>query len=376
FSHYAVDPDQFARAARYARADSPAPTVVIGIRSIGLPLAAVVAASLPGAALVSVRPTGHPFRRALRVGERLRRRLLAGGRAGSGAVFAVVDEGPGLSGSSFAAVAGWLEAAGVSPGRICFFPGHGGDPGPEASDQVRSRWRQVRRFVAEPDLAPLLAGADGIDDLAGGRWRYRLGLSPAAWPPADGRLERRKLIVERGGTSWLYKFAGLGRLGRLKLERAGALGAAGHHVRVGPLERGYLACQWHDGARPLVALGSAPLPRGDLVARVADYLAARAALPASDGGPGADPGALLDVARHNTGEALGAAAARALDRLAAEVPAARSAARPCATDGRLHRWEWIALPDGRLYKTDAVDHALGHDLVGEQDIAWDLAGAE
>src|SRR5690606_6505029 len=34
------------------------------------------------------------------------------------------------------------------------------------------------------------------------------------------------------------------------------------------------------------------------------------------------------------------------------------------------------LPDGRLYKTDAVDHALGHDLVGEQDIAWDLAGAE
>src|SRR5690606_38797876 len=48
FSHYAVDPDQFARAARYARADSPAPTVVIGIRSIGLPLAAVVAASLPG----------------------------------------------------------------------------------------------------------------------------------------------------------------------------------------------------------------------------------------------------------------------------------------------------------------------------------------
>jgi hypothetical protein len=46
-----------------------------------------------------------------------------------------------------------------------------------------------------------------------------------------------------------------------------------------------------------------------------------------------------------------------------------------ATDGRLHRWEWIALPDGRLYKTDAVDHALGHDLVGEQDLEWDLAGA-
>ena len=26
-------------------------------------------------------------------------------------------------------------------------------------------------------------------------------------------------------------------------------------------------------------------------------------------------------------------------------------------------------------KTDALDHAFGHDLVGCQDIAWDLAGA-
>src|SRR5690606_24205604 len=42
FSHYAVDPDQFARAARYARASIPPPRVVIGIRSIGLPLAAVL----------------------------------------------------------------------------------------------------------------------------------------------------------------------------------------------------------------------------------------------------------------------------------------------------------------------------------------------
>jgi hypothetical protein len=26
-------------------------------------------------------------------------------------------------------------------------------------------------------------------------------------------------------------------------------------------------------------------------------------------------------------------------------------------------------------KTDALDHAFGHDLVGCQDVAWDLAGA-
>ena len=31
--------------------------------------------------------------------------------------------------------------------------------------------------------------------------------------------------------------------------------------------------------------------------------------------------------------------------------------------------------DGRILKTDALDHHAGHDLVGAQDIAWDVAGA-
>ena len=381
FSHYAVDPDQFARAARYARASIPPPRVVMGIRSIGLPLAAVVAAALPGAALVSARPSGHPFRREVRIGDRLRERLVgaAGGApsrpAGGDTTFAVVDEGPGLSGSSFAAVAEWLAAAGVPPERTCYFPSHGGEPGPEATDVVRRRWRAARRHVVEPDLRPLTDGADAVDELAGGRWRARLRLDPATWPPASGPLERRKLIVERGGGAWLYKFAGLGRLGPLKAERARRLAAAGLHPPVGALVRGYLACEWFDDARPIVSLDEAAVPRAELVAQVGAVLLARAGMPASDGGPGASPHELVEMARHNTGEALGAEAARAIDRIAEAAPAAARAACPVGVDGRLHRWEWIARPGGALYKVDAVDHALGHDLVGEQDRCWDLAGA-
>ena len=45
------------------------------------------------------------------------------------------------------------------------------------------------------------------------------------------------------------------------------------------------------------------------------------------------------------------------------------------TDNRLHVWEWIATGDGRILKTDALDHSGAHDLVGCQDIAWDVAGA-
>jgi hypothetical protein len=44
-------------------------------------------------------------------------------------------------------------------------------------------------------------------------------------------------------------------------------------------------------------------------------------------------------------------------------------------DGRLHAWEWLLTPDGRLLKTDALDHHAAHDLVGAQPAAWDIAGA-
>ena len=42
----------------------------------------------------------------------------------------------------------------------------------------------------------------------------------------------------------------------------------------------------------------------------------------------------------------------------------------------MHAWEWVALDGGKLLKCDAVDHHAAHDLVGCQDVTWDLAGAE
>ena len=35
----------------------------------------------------------------------------------------------------------------------------------------------------------------------------------------------------------------------------------------------------------------------------------------------------------------------------------------------------LVLQDGRLLKTDAVDHHEAHDLIGCQDVAWDVVGA-
>jgi hypothetical protein len=84
---------------------------------------------------------------------------------------------------------------------------------------------------------------------------------------------------------------------------------------------------------------------------------------------------LLEMARINAAEALGAETGAAIDERLARLSRSVPAGPPVAVDGRLHAWEWVVTPEGGLLKTDAVDHAYGHDLVGCQDIAWDIAGA-
>ena len=64
-----------------------------------------------------------------------------------------------------------------------------------------------------------------------------------------------------------------------------------------------------------------------------------------------------------------------MPRWAHRIGALERGLRRTETDNRLHVWEWLIRPDGRLLKTDALDHHAAHDLVGCQDVAWDVAGA-
>lgn len=377
YAFYALDPELYARAARGA---GGGPWVVIGLRSIGTGLAGVVAAAL-GASLppVTLRPVGHPFRRELRVGPRLERMLLAR----PDARFAVVDEGPGLSGSSFGAVADWLESRGVAPGRVAFFPGHRGDLGPQASQRHRERWRGAARHVGDFEqlfregegwLEPGVPNAAlGAEDAAGGRWRAKLCASEGDWPPANPGQERRKYLYEAGGRAWLAKFAGYGRIGEAKWTLARRLSGAGFVPPVRGLSHGFLVSEWVD-ARPLA---SAPgFDRAALVKRIAEYLNFRAReFPAGPEVPGADPEALFQMARVNVAERFGEDVAARLDPWRDRLPEVARRVRRVVTDNRMHAWEWLALPDGRVLKADAPDHHAAHDLIGAQDIAWDAVGA-
>ena len=380
FAFYALYPESYAIAA--ARSGLGPGTRVIGIRSIGVPLGALVAAALGSQRLLTVRPSGHPFRR--RVSCDL---TGADGRGGPGpGDFAIVDEGPGLSGSSFGAVIDRLGEQGVAEDRIALFPSHPGAPGAQADERHRTRWPRMRRHGAPfDDVVPAGGGLAGwVADLVGpaeappaeisnGGWRRLQGRGADAWPPVNAQQEKRKFLLRAGGRPWLIKFAGLGRPGRTKLDRARALHAAGFTPPVVGYRHGFLIERWLDDARPLDLCTVAPDVVVDQIGR---YLGFRARHFASGPGRGASLADLLAMARHNVGEGLGADWARRLDGWTADRLAGLAArSHPVEIDGRMQPWEFLLRRDGRLLKCDALDHHAAHDLVGCQDIAWDIAGA-
>lgn len=380
YAFYALYPEAYALA---GGALLGAGALAVGIRSVGTGLAAMVAAGAGARRRpVTVRPVGDPFAREVALAPALAARL-----ARHPGPFAVADEGPGLSGSSFAAVARALEGLGVPARRIHLFPSHGGGPGPRGRPEDRARWAALPRHVASADAfllgdGPLsirrlaedaIGPADGPpEELSAGAWRARLALPPGSWPPSTGWMERRKVLVRAGGRAWVARFAGLGAAGEARRARADALAAAGLALPAAALRHGFLFEPWRDDARPWTVAGA---PRARLLAAARRHVAFVArAFPA---GPadGASPAALLAMARENAAAALGREAGEALRRLEDALPDLSREARPVACDGKMQAWEWLVLGDGSIAKADALDHHAAHDLAGCQDALWDVAGA-
>jgi hypothetical protein len=371
FAFYGVYPEAFIEAARRLRLF--APPRVIGIRSIGTTLGAVVAAALDAPPPVTLRPHSDPFARRITIAPELERELLAGE-----AHYVVVDEGPGQSGSSFGAVADWLEQREVPLERIAFVPSHSGAPGSQSSQAHRTRWSRAQRAPADfgerlpallldwasseiPVDAPLL-------DISAGEWRRHIYSREADWPAAMPAWERRKFLAHaRNGQTFLFKFAGLGSIGERKLGMARALHAAGLTPEPLGLVHGFLVERWCDGQR----LGRDEKP----IAELAFYIATRARLFPASADSGATLAQLLKMSRRNVALVLGDTAAGSLEQREPRLDALSRRVVRIRTDNRLDRHEWLRLFSGRLLKTDALDHHSGHDLIGCQDMAWDVAGA-
>jgi hypothetical protein len=336
FAYYALHPEAYAAAmSQLGVVDD---VLVVGIRSIGTALGAIARAALSArgarARRVTVRPGGLPYDR----------RLATVVAPPPTATVVIVDEGPGLSGSTFLATAEAFVRAGVLRERIVLVCSHPPDFGAlRAPDAVR-RWGGFRTLVAGTRVH-LPPGRD----VSGGAWRDVHYASSAAWPAAFVSAERLK-VLEHGR---LCKYEGMGLRAAAARDRGAALASEGLAPPIRDEGDGWASYPW-DGN---------PLQSRDLddaiLAHIARYCARRAALFGEHGDATAE---FLPALRKNAVALVGL---EDVPELVIE--------RPTIIDGRMPPHEWLRTARGIL-KADAMSHGDDHFFPGPTDIAWDLAG--
>lgn len=359
FAYYALHPESYARAVDAFPSDRP--VLVVGIRSIGTTLSAMVLASLRKRGVVAerrtVRPSGEPYARKLDVPPTLVRAFERTGITNTRVL--VVDEGPGLSGSTFLAVAEAVERCGVDPGRIAVVCSH--DPQPEKllAENAARRWARFATIVARAHLP----SPEGSDDLSGGRWRSALFPNEASWPAVWPSVERVKHATPEGR---FFKFEGFGSSGRDSLVRSEALADAGMALPVRAEHGGFQSWEF------LRAPRARPMQRSDLddsmVVRLGRYCALRASsFPVDPMRVALETfEAMVEKNRSIFSGARRPRKPRNVERLRVE--------RPAIVDGRTMPHEWLRTADGNIYKTDGSSHGDDHFFPGPCDVAWDLAG--
>ena len=351
FSYYALHPLDFADLVSAAGFAAPCAHVV-GIRSIGTTLSAVVATKLNAdrisASRITVRPEGHPYDRqtAFTCAQRdgIKQAL------SRGALFLVCDEGPGRSGSSLLSVAQALEEEGVSRECIVLLCSHQPNPDELCAPRGPERWRRSRS-LAVGMTKRLPQQADRY--IGGGEWRKFFIPEAELWPASWPQMERLKFLSRDGKR--LFKFEGHGRYGEpvRRCEQLRPVDSA--HATWDTKQAS--GCERVAGHHASLAKASRPPLR-----HLAQYCAWRAAaLPATVAE--VDIGRLEHMAAYNVEQEFGFA-----PKVRLEVE------RPAICDGRMQHYKWRELGNDHWIKLDASTHGDDHFFPGPTDIAWDLAG--
>jgi hypothetical protein len=227
FAFYGLHPGDLAD--EVAKIEPSGAIAVIGIRSIGTTLSAVATAALKrrgvAASRITVRPIGHPYNREVKLEEHQSAWLRH--KNGEGATFFIVDEGPGLSGSSFLSVAECLVHQGIGADRVTLIGTREVDPAQLCAPNAFSRWnrfgwRRVSSRISERFKDSIL--------LSGGTWRDLLLPAetepPVFWPEMD-----RVKYWSRDHNA-IFKFEGFGEFGCRTRERARAMAEAGFGPKI------------------------------------------------------------------------------------------------------------------------------------------------
>ena len=354
FSYYALQPLDFGHLA-VELVPGNGPVAVIGIRSIGTTLSAVVMAALraPGkqAERITVRPTGHPYDRHTRFTPEQQTWIAA--NRGRNAIFLVVDEGPGRSGSTFLSVAEALLEAGIHSRQIRLIGSRAPDPRLLCAHDAAQRWSRFQFVFPEHRTSRF----KNHFYVAAGEWRRFFLPDGYPWPGSWTQMERLKFLSP--DKTRLFKFEGLGRIGKAVQCRSRRVAEAGFGCPVEDVGDGFSGY--------VVPTGRA-LKRDDIstamLERMAQYCAFRTREFLCED---AFPEGLADMLRFNVATEFQTELHNDLHQLFPE--------RLTLVDGRMQPYEWLVTTSGTLLKTDASTHGDDHFFPGPIDIAWDLAGA-
>lgn len=371
FVHYGLFPEVYMKAAQdFFMAHKPEEAVCIGLRSIGTSLSAVVAATLEDMGCrvrsFTFRPKGHPFKRKARLTQQLEGALKRLGKP-----FLIVDEGPGLSGTSFACAAKKISSLGADDGDIFFFPSWNPDASSFISHEAREIWEKHEKYVSSFEdlwvhsgrLAREASVGPGLVDISAGMWRPLFYNAEADYPATHPRHERRKYLSEG---SVLLKFVGHGRYGRKKLARASAIADAGYGLPAAGLYNGFLKTDFV-AARPL----SASEVNQVLLDEMAGYLAfIKRSFPVSRG---MEFDEFVQMASRNITLGLGQDWAQKAASIE-DMKGVYAGGAPVEVDGRMLPVEWLLTKKG-YKKADTLDHHSDQFFPSSQDISWDLASA-
>jgi hypothetical protein len=326
----------------------------VGIRSIGTTLSSVATAAARARGIaaerITVRPQGHPYNRTV---EFTAEQMAAVRRAVSLATsVAVVDEGPGLSGSSFLAVAEALERAGVPVEKIVLISSHTPNVNALCAENAACRWQ---RFRCIPVNSEARRPAAAVGFIGGGQWRSRAFVNESDWPAVWTSFERLKYLSNGHDDQRLFKFAGLGHYGDSALEREKKVAAAGFGLMPREESDGFVSYPWIEVRR----LSASDLS-AEILIGLAEYCAFRqrafaVELSNLDG--------LEKMALHN------------LQEVGFDPAVELRLQRPVIADGRMQPHEWLLSAEGKFLKTDSGSHGEDHFFPGPTDIAWDLSGA-
>lgn len=349
FAYYALHPLKIRDLLRHLPV--PDRAVVVGIRSIGVTLSAVLSAALRERGCTverrTVRPGGHPYDRQLTLSPDERQWI----QERRGCQFMIIDEGPGLSGSSFLSVAEALVENGVSHERVLLIGSREADSTQLRSPGADERWRRFRFacLASHPYIPEGAAIAIG-----GGGWRREFLTDFSDQPASWTQLEMAKFLS--ADRRLLYKFEGFGHFGGEIGRRAAALAANGLGPRYLGNESGFGIYEVNRGRM---------LRREDLSPALLRHMALYCAFRAREFDAGDRQASAIDeMAPWNWSLEFGGCPWKGN----VEVT------RRTICDARMMPHEWLQLPDGSILKLDGVAHGDDHFFPGPCDIAWDLAG--